>query len=148
LFDSAAFHIDLLLPAMFAESPHDSAGLPSAASKMVSRLRRHAARVNGGRTMPPVIDRKLCNLCGICYKLCPQDVFGPIKGQEPPTIDYPRECWYWAVCVMDCPVEAVSLEWLPQMHMVPSPALYGPPKPGEEDMVKAAAAVSRSVVKD
>jgi NAD-dependent dihydropyrimidine dehydrogenase PreA subunit len=98
--------------------------------------------------MPPVIDKKLCNLCGICWSYCPQDVFAPIHDEEPPAVAYPRECWYCAVCVMECPTEAIHLEWLPQFHMVPSQALYGPPGPDEEEMVKAAAAISRSVFID
>jgi NAD-dependent dihydropyrimidine dehydrogenase PreA subunit len=100
------------------------------------------------KNMPPVIDKQLCNLCGLCYLYCPEDVFGPIKNEQPPTVDHPRECWYCAVCVMECPVAAVDLEWLPQFHMVPHvPTKYGLPQPGEEELVKATAAL-RSVIKD
>ena len=48
--------------------------------------------------MPPVIDKDLCNYCGtcgICYDICPQDVFIFDKKQEQvPAIAYPQECWY------------------------------------------------------
>ena len=45
--------------------------------------------------MPPVIDKDLCNCCGICYNICPQDVFIFDKKQKQvPAIAYPQECWY------------------------------------------------------
>jgi len=96
--------------------------------------------------MPPVIDEQVCTRCGICYGICPQDCFAPLAG-NPPAVAYPGECWHCGACVMDCPVEAVHLQLPLQMHMVPSPALYGPPKAGEEELLKKAAAFSRSVVK-
>ena len=97
--------------------------------------------------MPPVIDNSRCNSCGICYQICPQDVFSFEKG-IPPTVEYPKECWYCGGCVVDCPKEAVTLKLPLHLHIVPSPALYGPPGPGDEDALKRAAAFSRSVVTD
>lgn len=96
--------------------------------------------------MPPVIDRKLCNYCGICYNICPQDVFSFDKKQKQvPAIPYPQECWYCGGCVVDCPRGAVSLDLPLPLHIVPSPALYGPPGPEEGEALRRAADFSRSI---
>ncbi|RKX80030.1 MAG: ferredoxin [Spirochaetes bacterium] len=98
--------------------------------------------------MPPVIDKNLCNACGICWDVCPQDVFTFENRKEPPEIGYPKECWYCGACYMDCPKEAIRLKLPLQLHIVPSPALYGPPKRGEEENLRKAAAFTRSVIKE
>ena len=96
--------------------------------------------------MPPVIDGKLCNLCGICYDVCPQDVFAfeRERGQAP-AVSYPQECWYCGACVVDCPQMAVSLTLPLPLHIVPSPSLYGVPGPEEGDTLRRAADFSRSI---
>ncbi len=94
--------------------------------------------------MPPVIDSKKCNCCGTCYQVCPQDVFSQKGKKQQPLIAYPDECWYCGACVVDCPQQAVRLKLPLQLHIVPSPALYGPPKPGEEEQIKKAAAFTKS----
>jgi adenylylsulfate reductase subunit B len=95
--------------------------------------------------MPPVIDKKLCNYCGICYNMCPQDVFSFDKmKKETPAVAYPKECWYCGACVVDCPKAAVSLKLPLTLHIVPSPALYGPTGNEEIEMLKRAADFSRS----
>jgi len=96
--------------------------------------------------MPPQIDKTLCQRCGTCYDICPQDIFGH-REEEIPTVDYPAECWYCGSCVIDCPVEAISLRLPLQMRMVPSPANYGPPTGDEAAALGKAAAFSRSVTK-
>lgn len=96
--------------------------------------------------MPPVIDKKLCNRCGTCYDICPQDVFTfDKKLKQPPAIAYPKECWYCGACVVDCPKAAVSLTLPLPLHIVPSPALYGPPGPEDNRALKRAADFSRSI---
>ncbi len=95
--------------------------------------------------MPPIIDEEVCEKCGDCYTMCPQDCFD-FKGGQFPTVPYGRECWHCGACVIDCPVDAIHLELPLPMHIVPSPALFGPPKAGEEENLKKAAAFSRSVV--
>ena len=94
--------------------------------------------------MPPVIDEELCTQCGVCYDNCPTDVFS-FDGEDTPAVAYGRECWHCGACVIDCPVEAVHLALPLQMHIVPSPALYGPPAAGDEAVLKKAADFSRSI---
>jgi len=101
--------------------------------------------------MPPIIDKKLCSCCGICYDMCPQDVFSFDRGhldrgqKEAPAVSYPRECWYCGACVVDCPKGAVSLKLPLPLHIVPSPALYGPPGKEESEQLRRAAEFSRSI---
>ncbi len=94
--------------------------------------------------MPPVIDKKLCNTCGICYNICPQDVFS-FDRKQAPVVAYPQECWYCGACVVDCPKGAVSLSLPLPLHIVPSTALYGPPGPEEGQSLELAADFSRSI---
>ena len=96
--------------------------------------------------MPPIIDEDLCTLCGTCYDICPQDCFH-FDEANPPDVVYPKECWHCGACVLDCPVDAIHLELPLPLHIVPSPALYGPPGEGEQENLKKAAAFSRSVIK-
>ena len=96
--------------------------------------------------MPPVIDKNLCTRCGVCYELCPQDVFSfDKKLKAPPTVAYPKECWYCGACVVDCPTDAVSLSLPLPLHIVPSPALYRSPGPEEREALRRAADFSRSI---
>jgi adenylylsulfate reductase subunit B len=53
--------------------------------------------------MPPVIDKKYCNDCGICAALCPTDVFSRSKDRQTPKVLRPDECWHCDACVLDCP---------------------------------------------
>lgn len=94
--------------------------------------------------MPPIIDRKICTSCGICHKICPQDVF-TMENATPPAVTYPDECWYCGGCVVDCPEKAIALDLPLYLHIVPSPALYGPD--AEADELAKAAAFSRSVTR-
>jgi adenylylsulfate reductase subunit B len=96
--------------------------------------------------MPPIIDKKLCNYCGICYNMCPQDVFSFNKRQKAaPLVVYPQECWYCGACVVDCPKGAVALRLPLPLQIVPSPALYGPSRPEETETLRRAADFSRSI---
>ncbi len=96
--------------------------------------------------MPPIIDKKLCDYCGICYNMCSQDVFSfDRKQKKAPAVVYPQECWYCGACVVDCPKGAVSLKLPLPLHIVPSPALYGPPGKEESEQLGRAADFSRSI---
>lgn len=96
--------------------------------------------------MPPIIDEDSCVLCGMCYDMCPQDCFH-FGGTEPPSVVYPKECWHCGTCVIECLVDVIHLELPLPLHIVPSPALYGPSSEGEQEDLKKAAAFSRSVTK-
>ena len=57
--------------------------------------------------MPPVIDKKKCTGCGVCYQHCPGDLF--VKKRKKVEVLYPDECWYCGICRMDCPEEAIQI---------------------------------------
>lgn len=96
--------------------------------------------------MPPVVDKELCTGCGICYEICPQDVFGFEGSPEVlcPEVLYQDECWYCGACVVDCAFEAIHLKLPLYLHIVPSPALYA--GEADEEELSRAAAFSRSIV--
>jgi adenylylsulfate reductase subunit B len=95
--------------------------------------------------MPAIIDKDGCNLCGICYDICPQDIFS-FDGKSPPDVVYPEECWHCGACVLDCPVDAVRLRLPLQMHIVPSPANFAEPGKPASGALRTAAAFSRSKI--
>ncbi len=55
--------------------------------------------------MPPIINERKCITCGMCVKICPQDVFFGSQKKQIPVVSYPEECWHCNACVVDCPVE-------------------------------------------
>ena len=67
--------------------------------------------------MPPIINEKRCNGCGICVTHCPMDVFYGSEKGEIPIIAYPDECWHENACVNDCPEDAIELR-IPLSMMV------------------------------
>ena len=67
--------------------------------------------------MPPIIDKEICNGCGMCVEICPSDVFVGSKKGEIPMVTYPDECWHENACVIDCPVGAIKLR-IPLSMMV------------------------------
>ncbi len=58
----------------------------------------------------PNIDYVSCSGCGICYDICPGDVFGWDKKGKLPTIIRPEECSYCVVCELDCPEVAIDVQ--------------------------------------
>lgn len=97
--------------------------------------------------MPPILESETCELCGICYDVCPQNVFA-FENDNQVTVAYPDECWHCGACVLDCPVRAIRLRLPLQMHIVPSPALFGLPEASDSLALKKAAAFSRSVIEE
>jgi adenylylsulfate reductase, subunit B len=65
--------------------------------------------------MPPVIDLKKCNGCGICDLHCPVDVIHLDKEQRAPVVKYPDECWHCGSCRLDCPTDAITIRFGPEM---------------------------------
>ena len=59
--------------------------------------------------MPPIINAKKCNACGVCADICPTDVFYVAEKKTMPVIRYPEECWHCNSCVLDCKQKALSL---------------------------------------
>lgn len=62
------------------------------------------------------IDHGLCNGCGICVDICPEDVY--VMGEEFPEPVRKNECWYCGACVMDCPKNAVEILFPPHIRPV------------------------------
>ena len=59
--------------------------------------------------MPPIINAKKCNACGVCSDICPTDVFYVAEKKTMPIVRYPEECWHCNSCVLDCKQKALSL---------------------------------------
>jgi adenylylsulfate reductase subunit B len=57
--------------------------------------------------VPPVIDMKKCNGCGLCDRHCPLDVIA--MAGEHPEVRYPDECWHCGACRQDCPTGALEI---------------------------------------
>lgn len=68
--------------------------------------------------MPPIINKGLCNGCGICVDVCPVDVYFGSPRKEIPTVAYPDECWHCNACVIDCPEDALTLRIPAPMMLV------------------------------
>lgn len=65
--------------------------------------------------MPPVIDLNKCNGCRICDFHCPLDVIHFDEEQKIPAVKYPDECWHCGSCRLDCPVQAIKIQFGPEM---------------------------------
>ena len=62
------------------------------------------------------IDRNLCDACGVCVDICPEDVFE--MDEEYPKSVRENECWYCGACMMDCPEGAIEVIFPPHMRPV------------------------------
>lgn len=71
--------------------------------------------------MPPVIDKALCNKCGVCVENCPLDVLYSSAANDFPEVRYPEECWHCNSCKLDCPSGAIERRFpLPAMLLYTS----------------------------
>ena len=61
--------------------------------------------------MPPVIDEKKCNKCGICVDICPVDAFYGSEPKKLPTVSYGEECFFCSACILECPTDAITLRF-------------------------------------
>ncbi|MFC1902749.1 ferredoxin family protein [Chloroflexota bacterium] len=57
--------------------------------------------------MPPVIENRLCNMCKLCFKYCPGDVFTVVNDEM--KVYYPDECSHCGACYLDCPEGAIKI---------------------------------------
>ena len=67
------------------------------------------------QTMPPVIDLKKCKKCGTCDLHCPLDVIHFDKKKKLPWSSIRRSAGTAAPAVLDCPVEAITIRFGPEM---------------------------------
>lgn len=67
--------------------------------------------------MPPIIDEEKCIACNTCAEICPMQLFGPVTPGKIPQVLYPYECWHCRACIMDCPVDAISMRY-PLTHSI------------------------------
>jgi adenylylsulfate reductase subunit B len=81
--------------------------------------------------MPPIIDKKKCNACGVCVDICPTDVFKMTEKKKPPLVRYPEECWHCNSCVLDCKQSAIVLR-------IPLPAMMLHVEAGAKRKIDAA----------
>ena len=67
--------------------------------------------------MPAVFDLEKCTGCGLCAQLCPGDVIRMVdeQGGKRPRNIYPLECWHCASCRQDCPEQAITIRFFPDM---------------------------------
>ena len=68
--------------------------------------------------MPPVINKDICEHCGMCADACPSDVFYGSGKDEFPVVTYKDECWHCNACVEACPHEGAIKLRIPLPLMV------------------------------
>lgn len=54
------------------------------------------------------IDYNKCNDCGLCYDICPPDVFGIFGGKI--YVKYPEDCQSCNLCNVVCPYDACLVD--------------------------------------
>jgi adenylylsulfate reductase subunit B len=60
--------------------------------------------------MPPLINPKLCTLCGICAEVCPGDILYIDQGVAG-FVRFPSECSHCDVCRAECPEGAIDMKF-------------------------------------
>jgi NAD-dependent dihydropyrimidine dehydrogenase PreA subunit len=73
-----------------------------------------SVKTMGEKGYGPQIDYEHCNGCKACYTNCPSDVFGWDEEKKRPTVEYPGECHYCAVCELEC--LQLAIEVVPPVH--------------------------------
>ena len=61
--------------------------------------------------MPPIIDGRKCNKCGVCADVCPVDVYYGSEEKKVPTVSYGDDCFFCSACVLVCPTDAITLRY-------------------------------------
>ncbi|MEK6222806.1 MAG: 4Fe-4S binding protein [Chloroflexota bacterium] len=54
----------------------------------------------------PIIDKDLCDGCGLCVQACPHDALSLINDKA--VVSLPQACEYEGHCEMICPVHAIN----------------------------------------
>ena len=54
------------------------------------------------------LDEELCTGCGVCLKVCPHAVLGPVKGSV--EILSQDDCMECGACSMNCPTDAITVQ--------------------------------------
>lgn len=68
--------------------------------------------------MPMAFDLAKCDGCGLCAAICPGDVIymqGRKRAERKPYNRYVDECWHCGSCRQDCPQEAITVRFPPDM---------------------------------
>ena len=63
-----------------------------------------AGKTGTWRTYKPVVDRELCNECGLCRMYCPD---GVIDVELNIDLEYCKGC---GICAKECPKKAITME--------------------------------------
>lgn len=67
--------------------------------------------------MPVAFDYAKCDGCGTCSAVCPGDVIH-MRGKPREKLPYNRyadECWHCGSCRQDCPQQAITVVFSPDM---------------------------------
>ena len=59
------------------------------------------------RIMPPKIDEKLCDGCGMCIDACPSEVL--VLENEKAKVANEDDCTECEICVDECPNNAIKM---------------------------------------
>ena len=55
------------------------------------------------------LDEERCTGCGVCFAICPQDVFRMDEKTGKAVIKYPEDCVACWICESFCPVECIEV---------------------------------------
>jgi len=55
--------------------------------------------------------REICNGCGICVDICPEDVLHFDESERKAYIAYPEDCAACLLCEFLCPVKCIEVSW-------------------------------------
>ncbi|MFH0727282.1 MAG: ferredoxin family protein [Pseudomonadota bacterium] len=61
--------------------------------------------------MPIYIDYEKCNGEGLCYDICPMDVFGWDEEKKQPYLAHYDECQHCGDCFFDCPQKCIEITY-------------------------------------
>jgi pyruvate ferredoxin oxidoreductase delta subunit len=67
-------------------------------------------KTGGWRTYKPIFDHAKCISCGLCSRICPENIIAmkDVAGKNKPFPDYDF-CKGCALCAENCPVKAIEM---------------------------------------